>query len=51
MTGYYEPEINAYEEKIEGSYPLYKINKKKFGSNLFYGDFVNIIPYYKYICQ
>ena len=35
MTGYYEPEVKAYKHKKNDSYPIYKINKKKYGDNIF----------------
>ena len=35
MTGYYEPEVKAYKYKKNDSYPIYKINKKKYGDIIF----------------
>ncbi|OUU62794.1 MAG: hypothetical protein CBC22_03180 [Alphaproteobacteria bacterium TMED62] len=35
MTGYYEPEVNAYNYKKNQSYPIYKINKQKYGDSIF----------------
>jgi membrane-bound lytic murein transglycosylase A len=35
MTGYYEPEIKAYNYKKSGTYPVYKINIEKHGKKIF----------------
>ena len=35
MTGYYEPEIKAYKHKKKNTYPLYKMNIKKYGETIF----------------
>ena len=35
MTGYYEPEVLAYKYKKKDSYPIYKINAKRYGQALF----------------
>ncbi|MEC8100498.1 MAG: MltA domain-containing protein [Pseudomonadota bacterium] len=35
MTGYYEPEVTAYKYKKENTYPLYKIDIKKYGETVF----------------
>ena len=35
MTGYYEPEIKAYKQKKENTYPLYKMDIKKHGETVF----------------
>ncbi len=35
MTGYYEPEVKAYKYKKTDSYPIYKINKRKYGDTIF----------------
>ncbi len=35
MTGYYEPEINAYEYEMKNTYPLYTMNIAKYGKSIF----------------
>ena len=35
MTGYYEPEIKAYKYKKQNSYPIYKMDIKKYGETVF----------------
>ena len=35
MTGYYEPEVKAYKYKKNNLYPIYRINKKKYGDTIF----------------
>ena len=35
MTGYYEPEIKAYKYQKENTYPLYKMDIKKYGESIF----------------
>ena len=35
LTGYYEPELQAYRYPKKDSYPIYKINISKYGSKLF----------------
>ncbi len=35
MTGYYEPEIKAYKYKKKNTYPIYKMDIKKYGENIF----------------
>ncbi len=35
MTGYYEPEVKSYRHKKENSYPIYKMDIKKYGENIF----------------
>ena len=35
MTGYYEPEINAYEYEMKNTYPLYTMNIEKYGESIF----------------
>jgi len=35
MTGYYEPEVIAYEKYKKNTYPIYKINTSKYGKDIF----------------
>ena len=35
MTGYYEPEVKAYRYAKKGTYPIYKIDNKKYGKSIF----------------
>ena len=35
MTGYYEPEVKAYRYAKKGTYPIYKIDNKKYGGGIF----------------
>ncbi len=35
MTGYYEPEIKAYEYKKQNTYPIYKMDINKYGETIF----------------
>ena len=35
LTGYYEPEIKAYKYQKINTYPIYKIDIKKYGENIF----------------
>ena len=35
MTGYYEPEVKAYKYKKKNTYPIYKIDRQKYGDTVF----------------